>query len=234
MKILKQLGLTRTANYHREVKARAQLSRLIRESMRLNGEYLQDGWVLAETNFLRGGYFVDFGATDGINASNTYILEKEYGWCGITCEPGIQNFEKMKLNRACHVSNKLVWDVSGDEVEFVELGEAYLSGATADSIHSKDLGSVYMVTSITLEDLLTFFNAPKVVDYASIDVEGSEIRILTKFFQQKNFQIKFLTVEHNWRHDKSQLKTLLEQNNYEIVFEEISERDFWCRLKAAL
>jgi len=231
IKLSNLLRLTRSANLHREINARSQVTNLARQTLQLKGEYLQDLWILAETNTLRGGYFVDFGATDGVDASNTFILESHYGWRGIACEPGSQYFEKLKNNRKCHVSNRLVWDVSGEEIEFLELDEAYLSGAIADSIHSGVLGNEYTVTSITLEDLLISFDAPKVIDYASIDVEGSELRILRKFFSQNTFQIRFLTVEHNWRQDKSELRDLLEINNYEIVFEEISQRDFWCRLK---
>jgi hypothetical protein len=38
----------------------------------------QDLFVLSETQYKRNGYFVEFGATTGIDLSNTYLLETEF------------------------------------------------------------------------------------------------------------------------------------------------------------
>ena len=47
----------------------------------------QDLFVLLQTNFKHNGFFVEFGATNGIDFSNTHLLEKEFGWSGILAEP---------------------------------------------------------------------------------------------------------------------------------------------------
>jgi len=39
----------------------------------------QDDFVLRVLSGLRGGYFLDTGAADGITSSNTLLLEREYG-----------------------------------------------------------------------------------------------------------------------------------------------------------
>ena len=44
---------------------------------------------------------LEAGATDGITLSNTYLLETEYGWSGICCEPNPRFFDKLKGNRNC-------------------------------------------------------------------------------------------------------------------------------------
>ena len=42
------------------------------------------------------GYFVEFGACDGIFASNTYFLEKTQGWKGVLSEPVPNFFKEIK------------------------------------------------------------------------------------------------------------------------------------------
>lgn len=47
----------------------------------------QDIFVLYTLNWKRNGFFVEFGATNGIDLSNTYLLEKDFGWKGLLSEP---------------------------------------------------------------------------------------------------------------------------------------------------
>lgn len=43
---------------------------------------------------LRGGFFLDIGAHDGIELSNTYVLEKKYNWSGICVEANPYSFKQ--------------------------------------------------------------------------------------------------------------------------------------------
>ncbi len=47
----------------------------------------QDIFVLYTLSWKRNGFFVEFGATNGVFLSNTYLLEKNFGWKGILSEP---------------------------------------------------------------------------------------------------------------------------------------------------
>lgn len=73
----------------------------------------QDIFVLSETSFKRNGYFVEFGATDGITLSNTYLLEKNFDWRGIVAEPLKSKYDILIKNRECHVEDLCVWSESG-------------------------------------------------------------------------------------------------------------------------
>jgi len=50
-------------------------------------------------NEKRNGYFLDIGAHDGIHISNTYLLERRYGWSGICIEANRDTFLKLQKNR---------------------------------------------------------------------------------------------------------------------------------------
>ena len=72
---------------------------------------------------------------------------------------------------------------------FNEVGEL----ATIDDFSNSDLhakarvnGKKYKVKTISLEDLLDKYNAPKIIDYLSIDTEGSELDILSSFNFEKS------------------------------------------------
>ena len=46
-------------------------------------QFGQDHIVLQLLGGLRRGFFLNSGAADGVTASNTQLLEKDYGWMGI-------------------------------------------------------------------------------------------------------------------------------------------------------
>ena len=49
----------------------------------------QDLFVLSFLDFKTNGFFVEFGVTDGIELSNTYLMEKEFAWSSILAEPAM-------------------------------------------------------------------------------------------------------------------------------------------------
>jgi hypothetical protein len=52
-------------------------------------QYKQDIFVLTQLGFKRNGYFAEFGATNGLELSNSYLLERQFGWSGILAEPAV-------------------------------------------------------------------------------------------------------------------------------------------------
>lgn len=92
-------------------------------------------------------------------------------------------------------------------------------------LHRKN-GKIYNVKSISLEDLLKKYKAPKNIDYLSIDREGSEYEILKKFnFKKYNFKI--ITCEHNYNYNRKKIYKLLTKKGYVRRFANISKFDDW-------
>tara|TARA_B100000035_G_scaffold313830_1_gene328459 strand:+ start:396 stop:1076 length:681 start_codon:yes stop_codon:yes gene_type:complete len=166
----------------------------------------QDEWVLSVTDHKTNGYFVEAGATDGVHLSNTYLMESKYGWNGICCEPNSDFHPSLTANRSCHIDSGLLYDSSG---ETETLYKADVLGGTLEDFKAETermderfgimANGTEEVTTITLNDLLDKYDAPEVIDYISLDTEGSELRILTAFdFSVRD--VRLWTVEHNAMH----------------------------------
>ena len=147
-------------------------------------ELKQDLFVLSMKGFKSFGFFVEFGLMDGITASNSYVMERDYNWSGIVCEPARVFRDQVAANRKCTIDFRAVTDRTGDSVEFketeVNLGMSIILKYNKD-MHSKTRniseGDIYNVDTVSLIDLLDQHNAPKEIDYISIDTEGSELAI---------------------------------------------------------
>jgi FkbM family methyltransferase len=191
----------------------------------------QDLFVLSTTNFKEFGYFVEFGATNGIRHSNTYLLESSFSWNGILAEPGKNWFSDLQRNRKVAIDKRCVYSHSGDELKFSEANDGEYS--TLDSfiasdhhVKKREKTSSYLVESVSLIDLLVSHEAPKQIDYVSIDTEGSEYEIIRNFdFTQ--YDIKVFTIEHNYGGNRILIKEIMEHAGYKRVNESMSLWDDW-------
>lgn len=191
----------------------------------------QDLFVLNQFNFKENGYFVEFGATNGLDLSNTFLLEKEFGWKGIVAEPCKSWHTDLKKNRNCKIDTNCVWVNSNSELNFNETESAEYS--TITDFNSNDYNikkrknvNQYKVSTISLNDLLIKYDAPQNIDYLSIDTEGSEYEIL-RYFDFKKYSINVITVEHNFTSQREQIFNLLSKQGYERVLKSISKWDDW-------
>jgi FkbM family methyltransferase len=191
----------------------------------------QDIFVLSELNFKKNGFFVEFGATNGISLSNTYLMESKFGWNGILAEPAKCWHRDLENNRKCHIERKCVWIDSSSSLNFNEVSSPELSTINLfnDNDHhskSRKIGKYYLVNTISLNDLLQKYSAPSVIDYLSIDTEGSEFEILEKLdFEKYSFNV--ITCEHNFTPMRENIFNLLTKNGYVRKYEEISKWDDW-------
>lgn len=195
-------------------------------------QYKQDIFVLTQLGFKRNGYFVEFGATNGLELSNSYLLEKQFGWSGILAEPAVCWHEELVKNRQCHIEKNCVWSESGEILKFNQVDSANVStidifSHVADG-HQKarQKSTIYEVNTISLLDLLDKYHAPRTIDYLSIDTEGSEYEILNSFDFSK-YQFKIITCEHNHTSAQEKIFSLLASKGYVRKFTNLSMCDDW-------
>jgi hypothetical protein len=206
------------------------------ETSKMPSQFGQDLFVLEVLGGMRGGFFLDSGAADGMMVSNTLLLETSFGWNGICIEPNEALFSALVRNRRCCCLNCCLYNRAGI-VDFLE--DACGMGGILTEYHPDHLqyaknsfraggrklpedanGRPITVPKVarTVRSVLQECNAPSVIDYWSLDTEGSEFAILKSFpFDEYSFRV--LTIEHNWKPVRNQIKAFLQSRDYLLVRE---------------
>jgi len=229
---LLETALERQASGVRDPLEAAFVDFCVQYHTRSKSQIFQDLFVLLATNEKQNGFFVEFGASDGTSLSNTALLEKGFGWQGILAEPARIWHKALAQNRACTLEPRCVWSKSGERLRFNETLSSELSTLeryTAHDGHALDRrdGRHYFVETISLNDLLLQHGAPPLIDYMSIDTEGSEYPILANF-DFSAYEIGILTVEHNHVDmGRERVHRLLSENGFERVLVDYSLFDDW-------
>jgi FkbM family methyltransferase len=191
----------------------------------------QDLLGLSISGLDKPGFFVEFGAANGVALSNSHILEKHFGWTGVLCEPSTSWHEELKQNRSCIIDTRCVYSVSGEKISFSENYLVELSAITSYAEPNasrilKRTTSSYEVETISLLDLLNQNKAPRFIDFLSIDTEGSEYEIL-KNFDFRSYRFGAICVEHNFADTREKINKLLRASGYVQVHPDLSDFDDW-------
>lgn len=198
---------------------------------RSRSQILQDLWVCFELGEKSGGFFVEFGATNGLKNSNTWLLEKEFGWKGILAEPNPIWHPELMINRDVHIETKCISSKSGDTISFIATNDTdpELSGIAKFSAgdhfsEKRNHGQRIELETLSLDDLLNKYDAPPVIDYMSIDTEGSELDILLSYSFRHKFMV--ISIENN-PDNEAKIDDILSSKGYVRVFRQFSQWDSW-------
>ena len=173
--------------------------------------------------YKKGGYFVEIGASDGIELSNTYLLE-QLGWKGICVEPIPARFEKLVKNRKAICFNKAVYHTSDLEVVFSIANKYDLLSGIKDYLttYKDDILNNHtdiFVETKTLNDILNEANAPLFIEYLSLDTEGTELEIL-KSVDHSKYKFGIIDVEHNYQEPmRTDIRNYLWDKGYVLAYE---------------
>ena len=182
--------------------------------------------------------FLEFGATNGFDLSNSYMLEKSLGWKGTLSEPSTQWHDELRKNRPfSDIITDCIWSESGMELSFFM--SDYGNASTLDAFKESDRlsmprntdariksGKNIYVKTISLNDVIQKNFKGRAPSYISIDTEGSEYEILRTFDFAK-FRPVVFTIEHNFTNQQEKIDDLMQLNNYVRVFKKITAFDAW-------
>ena len=94
---------------------------------------------------------MEFGATNGIDLSNTYTLEDKFSWSGALAEPDINWIESLKKNRTkSKIITKCIWSKSGKKMNFFSSKVGVLS--TLDDFKNSDIKSMPGNTALRVKE----------------------------------------------------------------------------------
>ena len=186
------------------------------------------------------GYFIEIGANNGVNQSNTLYFEKFRGWRGLLIEPHPKLFSQLQKNRShnstCINAACTSFSFKNDSIRMMysNLMTTSLedSNILPNSTEHALLGAKYLVgqpseftaKSTTMQQILEGLNAPNRIDLFSLDVEGFEFEVLSGI-NHEIFRFNLICVETS---DIPRMKSFMAKINYELV-KQVTHHDLFFR-----
>ena len=160
------------------------------------------------------GFFIELGANDGYEQSNTAFFELYKNWKGILIEPSINKYNEcvknrqksIVLNYAC-LSN----DYNNEEI-LGDFNGHLMSSVNGTRLNNKNLTSV---KATTLEKILDEHKEESVpIDFLSLDTEGYELKILEGLNLSK-YRPKYMLIEI-YNFDYVNIYNFLKEKDYKL------------------
>ena len=216
-----------------------------KKNYQINSQLYQDIFAEFVTGDNQNKTFLEFGATDGLNLSNSYSLEKFSNWKGVIAEPDPQWHKRLKFNRPdSRIIYDCIWTKSNETLDFVSSYYGELStlekykfsdkeSMPANSKNRNSNSKKIKVNTISLNDLINIEFNKKSPSYISIDTEGSEYEII-KSFDFNNYRPQIFTIEHNHTFFEKKIDDLLIHHDYKRIFKKLTAFDAWYVSEEAL
>ena len=191
----------------------------IKRFRKFNSIYNLDKKMLKYLDY-KNGYYIECGAYDGVNQSNTWYYEKILNWKGVLIEP---NFKKFQLLTKYRKKNNIFVNCALVEKNYkkkdIKIFKKGLASATYDkNLFKKDYFQQYHKLPYyyskvdNLTHILSKANAPKLIDFFSLDVEGYEENII-KGINFNEFNFRYFLIETQ----NPNVNRILHKNNYDLI-----------------
>jgi len=140
------------------------------------------------------GYFIECGANDGVDQSNTWYYEKILNWSGILIEPLSKQFQELKKNRSKKNKFFNMALCSSESNNTMILEDNDLTSSTSKQNNKTVKSNIVYVQSTTLTKILDEVSAPNLIDFFSLDVEGFEDQVI-KGINFNKYNFKYFLIE---------------------------------------
>jgi FkbM family methyltransferase len=174
----------------------------------------QDKWVIGKMfPGVGDGFFLDVGSGHGTIGSNTKALE-ELGWTGICVDP----FPTYMEGRTCRMEKVVVSSAAGQVVKFhTHSGLGGIADTLGKWKAEAEKSPAVELTTTTLAEVLAGANAPSLIHFLSLDIEGAELEALRGVPFDK-YRFGAMAIEHNDEEPKrTDLLKFLEERGYRRV-----------------
>ena len=176
---------------------------------------------------LRGGVFLEMGALDGIEFSNTKFFEDTMKWTGVLIEPIPSSFKDLSKNRPNSKAYQVAISKTEGEIEIYAHGavssvKSNTTDVYFDGWHKGHNIPIIKVPSIGLDKVLRHAGITR-IDFWSLDVEGSEYEALETM--DWSIPVYLICIEKQTDY-KDRCETILRANGF-ILFETFHHNEIW-------
>ena len=185
------------------------------------------------------GFYVELGANGGITQSNSFYFELKRNWRGVLIEPSPHKFLLCKENRSaknaifCNACVDFDYDQKYVKMQYANLmtisnnldldledKQAHIQKGK-NSLDKNENVFEFGAVAKPLTELLEASEAPRLIDFLSLDVEGAELMVLKGIdFDRYNFRFMLLEIR-----DFDRINNFLSTHGYRFV-EKFSQQDY--------
>lgn len=135
------------------------------------------------------GYFVEVGALDGEDLSNTFYFEKALGWSGVLVEANPEQARACRRNRPrSHVAEVAAVAPGHEGTVVLEVADRHAGFSTLSAsrtyhriLAERNITTTPVEVPATTLDAVLAEVGPSRIDFVTIDVEGHERAVLAGF-----------------------------------------------------
>ena len=170
------------------------------------------------------GFYIDIGAHDGLQASNTAFLEFHRNWRGILVTPSTKHFQQCKVNRP----NSFVINAACVCMDYphatIDGNFNSINGCPKDSPLASTISQNITVSALSLNSILDRYIKEQdlcktTIDLLKIDTYGYDLEVL-KGIDLSKYNPNYILIEL-YDHNHDTITEYLQSNNY-IVYSNLS------------